>query len=353
MTTDFAVSSQFARTSPAMVYGRYADDHYRLSTPAAKAGGCPIPTGFSAQEAFQLADCAFSVEKRPVQVPSPDGTCVTAREHCAIVRTDTGAVLGVHGTNYTPVQQSAMVQLLDYLREDLQIENVLALRGGQMIFATASLGLEEEITQGDRIRRYLHLVNSHDGSSAFSVAWSSTRLLCANQIEYLSGKAMAQARRDGTGLSMRHTRSVEAFARSLPERIDLEQQRFRRSISELKPLTSLRISTAQARQVLEHTYSATLQRPITDRGSGQMRERQLEDLLQFETIRSRFEGDTGIAIETGTAWGLFQAISQYETHDAGRRKDPVAAARSRLISLWGGEGGQRIDRARSACLEMG
>jgi len=353
MTTDFAVSSQFARANPALVYGRNSDDDYRLSTPAAKAGGCLIPAGFSAQEAFQLADCDFSVEKRPVQVPAPDGTTVTAREHIAIVRTDTGAVLGVHGNNYTPVQKSAMVQLLDYLREDLQIENVLALRGGQMIFATASLDLEAEITQGERIRRYLHLCNSHDGSSAFSVAWSSTRLFCANQIEYLSGKAMAHARRDGTGLSMRHTRSVEAFARSLPERIDLEQQRFRRSINELKPLTTLRLSTAQARQVLEHTYATQLQRPITDRSSGQIRERRLEDLPQYETIRSHYEGGTGIAIEPGTAWGLFQAISQYESHDAGRRKDPIAAARSRLISLWGGEGGQRIERARSACLAMG
>jgi len=352
MTTEFSVSNQFARISPALVYGRYAVDNYLLSTPAAKAGGCSIPAGVSAQEAFRLADCAFSVEKRPVHVPAPDGTSVTAREHCAIVRTDTNAVLGVHGHSYTPVQQGAMIQLLEFLREDLQIENVLSLRGGQMIFATASLGLEEEVTEGDRIRRYLHLCNSHDGSSAFSVAWSSTRLFCANQLEYLSGKGMRQANRDGTGLSKRHTQSVEVFARSLPERIDLEQQRFRRSISELKPLTTLRLSTAQARQVLEHTYAAALQRPITDRASGQSRGRRLEDLPQIETIRSHYEGGTGIAIEPRTAWGLFQAISQYETHDAGRRKDPVAAARSRLISLWGGEGCQRIDRARSACLAM-
>jgi hypothetical protein len=175
----FSVTQQYARRDAAMVYGRFQAQDYALATPAEKAGGCPVPGGLSATEAFCLAGCAFPVEKRPVLVPLADGRQGAATEHCAIVRSDTGAVLGIHGSSYTPVQQQAMVDLLDFLREEIQLENVLSIRGGQMIVATASIGLDEAITPGDAIRRYLHLCNSHDGSSAFSVAWSSQRLYTA------------------------------------------------------------------------------------------------------------------------------------------------------------------------------
>ena len=49
---------------------------------------------------------------------------------------------------------------------------------------------------------------------------------------------------------------------------------------------------------------------------------------------------------------MFQAISQFETHDAGRAKDDVERARNRLESLWGGQGAERIAKAREACLSL-
>ena len=52
------------------------------------------------------------------------------------------------------------------------------------------------------------------------------------------------------------------------------------------------------------------------------------------------------------AYGLFQAITQYETHDAGRLKNDTERARARLESLWGGSGAKRIEKAREALLAL-
>ena len=92
--------------------------------------------------------------------------------------------------------------------------------------------------------------------------------------------------------------------------------------------------------MLEHTYSDDLSRPITDKNSGATRPRLLTDLSHIDVINSHYSGDTGYGVERGTAWGLFQAITQYETHDRGRNRGMSRSvtdkARTRLEALYGG-----------------
>lgn len=337
------------------VYGRYRDRGYAVN-PLIDRVGTAIPENVSASDAFRIAGLDWTADKRPAFFMGADGP-VQAPEHCSIVRSDTNALLGVHGASYTPVQNSALVNLLDYLREDTTIENVLSIRDGRKIFATASIRTEDEVLPGDKVRRYLHLFNSHDGSSSFGVFFSDVRLACANQLAYLTGKAVNNAITKGTGLRRKHTASVTEFAKQLPALIDLERRSFRQSISELRDLTNVQLTTELARRVLEATYADKLAQPIKDRASGASRPRLLSDLKEVDVIRGHYAGDTGLGIRdlpgcAGTLYGLYNAITQFETHDAGRAKDETERARTRLISLWGGESAKRIDRARQACLAL-
>jgi hypothetical protein len=73
--------------------------------------------------------------------------------------------------------------------------------------------------------------------------------------------------------------------------------------------------------------------------------------------KAQFTGNTGLGLNTipgisGTAYALFNAITQHETHDSGRAKDETDRARARLESLWGGTSAKRIDRARTAALAL-
>jgi phage/plasmid-like protein (TIGR03299 family) len=337
-----------------LVYGRYRDKGYAVN-PLIGRVGTMVPENVTARDAFEIAGLNWTADKRPAFFMGPDGP-LQSPEHCSIVRSDTDALLGIHGAGYTPVQNDALINLLDYLHEEVTIENVLSIRDGRKVFATASIDTEDEVVPGDKVRRYLHLFNSHDGSSGFGVFFSDVRLRCANQLAYLTGKAVGKAVAKGAGLRAKHTASVTQFAERLPLLIDLERRSFRQSINELRDLTNVQLTTEIARRVLETTYADKLATPYKDK-SGATRPRTLGDIPEVATIRSHYAGETGLGIRdipgvAGTVYGLFNAITQAETHDVGRAKDETERARIRLESLWGGTSAKRIDLARQACLAL-
>jgi phage/plasmid-like protein (TIGR03299 family) len=350
-----AVSTAYAADGRGpMVYGKYKERGYAVNPLTARVGTL-VPENVSASEAFQIAGLDWTAEKRPVYFLGADGP-IQSKEHCSIVRSDTDQCLGIHGSGYTPVQNTALINLLDYLREDIQIESVLAIRGGRKVFATASISTEGEVVPGDRVRRYIHLFNSHDGSSGFGVFFSDVRLACANQLAYLTGRAAGAATTNGTGLRRKHTSSVTAFAESLPQLINLERRSFAQSLDELRSLSRIKLTPEIARRVLESTFEDKLATPIRDKSTDEKRPRTLADLPEIETIRGHYAGSTGLGTQIegvrGTMYALFNAITQYETHDAGRTKDETERARARLEALWGGSSAKRIDRAREACLAL-
>lgn len=358
MTTTYPnrVSTAFAADGIGpMVYGHYRDRGYAVNPLTAQVGTL-VPENVSASEAFAIAGLDWTADKRPVFYMGADGP-VQSSTHCSLVRSDSDELLGIHGQGYTPVQNSALVRLLDYLREDIEIESVLSIRQGRKVFATAAINTEDEVVPGDKVRRYLHLFNSHDGSSGFGVFFSDVRLRCANQLTYLTGRAMTQATESGAGLRRKHTASVTAFAESLPHLINLERRSFANSINELRDLSGIQLTTELARRVLEATFADKLATPIKDKDSGKPRVRTLADLPEVGRIRSHYAGDTGLGIRdipgcAGTVYGLFNAITQFETWDSGRAKDANDRARARLEALWGGPSAKRITRAREACLAL-
>lgn len=351
---------------PGRVTTAYARDRHLLlgSAPqvALQAGGTPVGPDATPRQAFAAAGADFKVGVRPLAYDTltpPEGdeeptifNWHPLNTHRAVVRTDTNAALGVVGRGYTPVQNEALIQLFEFLREDAQIENIVLLNNGRKIFATASIDIEGEVKDGDKVRRYLHAFNSHDGSSAFGVFFSDLRIVCANQLRYIAGRGARTAAAEGKGLVMRHTRSVEEFAAKLPQLIDLENARFHRDLHELRPLTTARLTTENARAILEATFADKLAAPIKDKETGKKRERTINDLPEIELIRSHTFGSTGIGIDPSdrSIYNLFQGITQHLTHDTGRAKDEVSRARARLEQLWGGSAAKRIDRAREACL---
>lgn len=324
-------------------------------TPLFSGIGTQITENVSASEAFRLAGLDFQAVRRPVYYQGASGQPEVSPEHVCIVRSDTNALLGIHGRGYEPVQNDAIINLLDYLREDVKIENVLSTKGGRRIYATASFDCESEVLPGDTVRRYLHAFNSHDGSSSFGVFFSDIRLKCANQLAYLTGRGVSKAVEAGQGLRCKHTASAAGFAARLPQMIDLQRRSFSQSIEELKELTKLTLTPELARRMLEATFADRLSTSIKEK-DGSIRPRTLQDLPEIGMIRSHYSGNTGIGFDVpgvkGTAYGMFQAITQFETHDAGRSKDSTERARARLESLWGGASSKRIDRAREAALAL-
>ena len=343
------------------VYGRYKADGFMVN-PLMHQIGKPVGSDLSPSEAFRAAGLDWTAQKGLLYYPGPDGEPVPSTEHCTITRSDNNQLLGVHGKGYTPIQQTAMIKVFEYLGDKAKIENILSIRDGRKVYATASIDIEEEVVPGDRVRRYLHIFNSHDGSSSFGAFETDIRLLCANQLTHLMGRAFSNALESGQGLRMKHTQKVEQFAEALPQRIAEARKGFKKEIQQFRDMSRIQLrgnDRAHAEavvRVLQATYSDKLAAPIRDKDTGEKRERRITDLADVEFVLNHFRGSSGIGMELtgvqGTAWGLFNAITQHECHDTGRSLDQTERCRARLESLWGGQAAKRIDRARQACLAL-
>jgi len=349
------VTDQFARQKEAMVYGRYKAEGYQVNPISAQAGATTAPESYSVAESFRIAGADFKVGTFELQTTNG----IPIPSHKSVIRTDNAAVLGVVGKDWVPVQNDALIELFYSLDGLVTLDNILVLGNGKKVFATASLDATAEVADGHQIKRYIHAYNDHSGNGSFGLHFSDTNLICANQLNFLTGKDARLAGASGT--RHRHTKSVTAFAANLPRLIDFQNQKFHSSIDELNHMKSQELSVEFTRNVLEKLYASELSKPVKTRDGDEKIERQrtLDDLKAAGRIQELMT--TGYGMDSkgvrGTRYQLFQAITQHCTHDTFKNADEreqgmaVSTARARLESLWsGGAQAKRINHARQLCL---
>lgn len=204
--------------------GYSREKHLLLTNPlqvAVQAGGTPVGADATPRQAFAAAGADFKVVDRPLAYDTtpedPTGSdwrCLPS--HKAIVREDTNQALGVVSRTYQAIQNESLIQLFEFLREDAKLDNIISIKGGKKIFATATIEISGCVTDGDIIRRHLHAFNSFDGSTSFGVFFSDMRVICANQLRHITGKGARKAKAAGEGLVFRHTKQVKDFVHRLP-----------------------------------------------------------------------------------------------------------------------------------------
>lgn len=353
------VTSQYAHQKPAMVYGRYKGDGYEVNPISQQAGAVDVSPSHSVAEAFRMADADFKVVTEALQTRS--GLPISSKK--GVLREDTGAELGVVGKDWVPVQNSALIDLFHSLDGLVTLDNILVLGNGKKVFATASLDATAEVADGHQIKRYIHAYNDHSGNGSFGLHFSDTNLICANQLNFLTGKDASRARAGGHGTSHRHTKSVTEFAANLPRLIDFQNQRFLDSIEELQHMKAQPLSVEFTRTVLEKLYASELSKPVKDHdGETKIeRKRTLDDIQGASRIQELLTTGYGMDAKgvRGTRYQLFQAITQHCTHDTFKSEDErengmsVETARRRLNALWsGGTQAKRINQARELCLAL-
>lgn len=333
------------------VYGRYRDQGYRVNPLTAQAGGTVLPEDVTPSDAFAQAGMLWRLQSRPVDI---DGIRVPGYQ--GLRRDDNHVVLAIHKDSYTPVQNGQLMDIFCFLRDSVTITNILQINGGRRIFITADINVDGEVLPGDRIKRQLHIGNSHDGSWALKAYFTDERFWCANQLNYFMGTVFKNAEGDGSAASHRHTASIDKFVQKLPQMIDLQKSNFSKQIDQYRSLACTPCTPEAARRVLEACFADKLAEPIKDKVTKEKRDRTLADLPEIGLIRSHYSGRTGIGMDVpgtrGSLYGIYNAIAQFHTHDAGRAKNLHDRAVSRLKALHGGTAAERNARALEACLAL-
>jgi len=164
-----------------------------------------------------LNKITFDTEMKPIQVCG--GRKIADRK--AVVRTDTGAVLGIVGNNYKPIPHLNVVEQFNKM-DMLELTQVDSCREGAIMFAHYNIkqnGIvkKEDVQVGDAITFGLRAFNSFNSVFGIGFEIVANRLVCKNGL--VVPKAMAR-------LSLKHfqTTDIKQFREIIVEKsMSMEQ----------------------------------------------------------------------------------------------------------------------------------
>lgn len=290
----------------------------------------------TARETIAAAGLDYDVEL----VAMTTTTGITIPQKRAVVRTDTHDVLGVVGGNYVPVQNRQAFDFLDAVVADgsLRYHTAGALRKGERIWLLAKLPGQIRVRYSDDVsEKYLLLSNSHDGSSALRVHYTSIRVVCANTLS----RADREGR--GEGISIRHQGNLVAKVREARDVLGLARRYFDDLEGQMDRMARHYPTYTQVSDYLKKLY------PDPEEGNPARSQNVREELFRL------FESGTGQDIPEikGTTWAVLNAVTEYVDHlRPTRARSEADRAANRLESAWFGSGSLLKQKALATALEM-
>jgi len=298
--------------------------------------GTKLDAPATALEAIEAAGLHYDVSL--ASLTTTDGIPVTSRK--AVVRNDTNDVLGVVGNSYAPVQNRQAFAFLDAVVADgaLRYHTAGALRKGEKIWLLAKLpGMIRIRFSEDVSEKYLLLTNSHDGSAALRVFFTSIRCVCANTL------AMADREGRGEGISIRHQGDLTSKIRQARDVLGIAARYFDDLEGQFDMLARHYPSYAQVSGYFKALY------PDPEEGNPARAENVRNDLFRL------FEHGKGQDIPDikSTSWAMLNAVTEYvDHHRPTRAGSEFDRAANRLESSWFGSGAKLKERAFGLAVEL-
>lgn len=298
----------------------------------------------TAPDAYYAAGLDWKVEQRPIFVGNDEemvdeptkGFFSKVPDRVANVRSDTGQYLGTVGHGYRPIQNSEQLEFIQALTgEGAAVVDVAgALSDGKRVFWALRVPGDLMIGGEDQIDKYLITANGHDGTLAFKAFWSPIRVVCANTLN-------ASLTNKGTqGVSIRHTSGVKRHVDEARRVLKLADTYYE-SIAD-------KFETLMASRVTDSKFGEYLERVIPDNEDAKKNTRTVNIRRK---VRHNYNQAPGAGRVRGTAWGAYNAVTYYVTH---QRTDVDTADRktseNRFKSVLLGSGRTIQQRAFDAAL---
>lgn len=285
------------------------------------------------EQAIKSAGLDWSV--RTSDLYTMDGQKVN---HRAVIRDDKNKVLGVVGPAWQPLQNIEAFKFFDPFLEggECSIERTWDMKGGREICILARLNRDPiEVVKDDIVNKYLLLTNSHRGGIAVRVALTPKRMSCLNMLGYI----MDNARGNGNFMAVHHNGRVAENVERMKEAISIADDRFNKRAQTYRELVRAKVKNSATVE----EFTKRLFRINTDNERGELRLQKMT-----ETVTRLFENGRGQDIKGvgGTYWALYNAATEYLTHEAGK------TAEQREFNLWCGSGVRKSHEAMMVALDL-
>ena len=130
-----------------------------------------------------------------------DGTPIYTSKKCAVVRTDTNAVLGVVSPDYQVVQNEELAYMASQLHStDVTVASGGELQGGSRVFLCLQSPSFNVGKGDDEVKPYLVLANGHDGKFSLHGLGTTIRVWCDNTLN----AALSEGKKSNSLISIRH-----------------------------------------------------------------------------------------------------------------------------------------------------
>ncbi len=288
--------------------------------------GQELTPGATIEEWTREAGLAYSVLESPVLFRSDAMSEPQAFEGRKVLhRSDTGAPLAVVSDGYHVVQPAAVMGFFEKLVEigGFEMETAGALSYGRRIWALAKVNQGADIVDGDRVRPYLLLGTSYDGTMATVAKFTSIRVVCHNTITAALG---------AKGETVRVLHSERFNADRVRQDLGIVADSWDRFLIQSRKLAGETITPADAdlfvRELLRPYHSGSLE---------------INESRAYKRIMDLFHNRKAIGSDipgvAGTRWALLNSVTEMVDHERGR------SANTRLESAWFGTGAALKTRA--------
>lgn len=314
--------------------------------------GDPVKHALTAEDAIVAAGLDWDVGlQEMVAKYDMDGSEIPIPNNFAVVRDDTKAVLSVVGSKYSPIQNKECFGFMDAIAGPerlVQYNTAGSLHGGRKIWLLAELtNLTFEPVPGDVVKPYLALIKGHDGVTPLTSFFTSTRIVCQNT----ANMALSTARKNKDAMvKIRHTQTAMNKVEEAQRILGLAVERAEEYSEVMQSLAKKQLTPWDWNAFLESLF------PLPELEEGKETSRALTIATKrHDQLTELFEAGLGTDIPgvRGTAWGAYNAITEFTTHHAQTRtgldkSDPRferARNESLLSSSWFGTGAKLNKKA--------
>ena len=274
---------------------------------------------------IEQSDVLFNVDSSALHIrPYADSK--------VLFRSDSLAPLSVVSNRYKVVQPHEVLHFYKDLVSagGFELETAGVLKGGKKLWALAKTGQEAKLKGNDRIKAYLLLATSCDGTLCTTAQFTSVRVVCNNTLQ--------MATQQSTG-AVKVPHSTKFDPKQVKEALGLGFSSWELFMRDLKQLSQRAVSPDEA----ENYFRAVLEEPVSiaSRSSSSKVIQRLGALYNGAAMGSE------LLAASGTAWGLVNAMTEYVDHHRRARTQD-----NRLDSAWFGQGAQLKQKALTHALTL-
>jgi len=263
---------------------------------------------------------------RLVDIETPN-TLTSDRNYSYVVRTNPTDntqtdVLGVVGERYTPLQNEDLFSFGDNILDGGgRWETAGSIRGGRVVFG--SLALERETILdpngvADKVKTYLLINTSHDGSIAIQASITPVRVVCANTLNLALGSRRNAVKQS---FKMRHTQSASGKVALARQALGLANT----YMDEFDKLAHAMIEKEITAQQFNDIVLAAYPKPESDKKIAITKWTNKVNVIN-DIYTGEFNGTIA-----GTAWGAFNALTErldWHRNARGSNNESMLAAAS-------------------------